>query len=209
MTIKEFANLCGCNPQTIRYYDRMNLLKPVKVDDWTGYRYYDEEQALDYVKIKNLQTAGFTIEEITSLKDADDEAICDAFSRKIKEHEEKLKKIIEIQKSYHSEVTDMKTRIEEVRNKIKAYMDDYNPSAEFGIDDSTYDAMKGQVDSFFDNMYSSGDYSKFEYIDDSTDEKREPDFCQIRSMKLFMKNMVGQQLRISTKSFLILMIIRL
>ena len=37
MTIKEFSNLCGCNPQTIRYYDRMNLLKPVKVDDWTGF----------------------------------------------------------------------------------------------------------------------------------------------------------------------------
>ena len=31
MTIKEFARLCGCNPQTLRYYDHVNLLKPVKV----------------------------------------------------------------------------------------------------------------------------------------------------------------------------------
>ena len=46
MTIKEFARLCGCNPQTLRYYDHVNLLKPVKVDQWSGYRYYDEEKLL-------------------------------------------------------------------------------------------------------------------------------------------------------------------
>ncbi|MGN0141461.1 MAG: MerR family DNA-binding transcriptional regulator [Roseburia sp.] len=31
MTIKEFSQLCGCNPQTLRYYDREDLLKPVNV----------------------------------------------------------------------------------------------------------------------------------------------------------------------------------
>ena len=41
MTIKEFARLCGCNPQTLRYYDHVDLLKPVKVDQWSGYRYYE------------------------------------------------------------------------------------------------------------------------------------------------------------------------
>ena len=64
MTIKEFARLCNCNPQTLRYYDRMDLLKPVKVDPYSGYRYYNEEQAIQYVKIKNLQLAGFSIDEI-------------------------------------------------------------------------------------------------------------------------------------------------
>ena len=46
MTIKEFSRLCGCNPQTLRYYDHMDLLKPVKVDQWSGYRFYEEELAL-------------------------------------------------------------------------------------------------------------------------------------------------------------------
>ncbi|MDD5980551.1 MAG: MerR family transcriptional regulator, partial [Clostridium sp.] len=69
MTIKEFARLCGCNPQTLRYYDRVELLKPVKVDEWSGYRFYDEEQALTFIKIKNLQIAGFTIDEIKGLLD--------------------------------------------------------------------------------------------------------------------------------------------
>ena len=55
MTIKEFSKLCDCNTQTLRYYDSIDLLKPARVDSFTGYRYYDEDQALDYIKIKNLQ----------------------------------------------------------------------------------------------------------------------------------------------------------
>lgn len=56
MTIKEFSLLCSCTTQTLRYYDSINLLKPARVDQFSGYRYYDSEQALDYVKIKNLQS---------------------------------------------------------------------------------------------------------------------------------------------------------
>ncbi|MDD7503786.1 MAG: MerR family transcriptional regulator [Eubacteriales bacterium] len=80
MTIKEFARLCGCNPQTLRYYDRVELLKPVKVDEWSGYRFYDEEQALTFIKIKNLQIAGFTIDEIKGLLDSDNDVIFEAFT---------------------------------------------------------------------------------------------------------------------------------
>ena len=85
MTIKEFARLCGCNPQTLRYYDRVELLKPVKVDEWSGYRLYDEEQALTFIKIKNLQIAGFTIDEIKGLLDSDNDVIFEAFTRKVEE----------------------------------------------------------------------------------------------------------------------------
>ena len=82
MTIKEFSRLCGCNPQTLRYYDHVDLLKPVKVDSWTGYRYYDEDQALQYVKIKNLQMTGFSIDEIRGLLDADNDTISRRSRRK-------------------------------------------------------------------------------------------------------------------------------
>ncbi|MBQ7429441.1 MAG: MerR family transcriptional regulator [Butyrivibrio sp.] len=171
MTIKEFSNLCGCNPQTIRYYDRMNLLKPVKVDDWTGYRFYDERQALDFVKIKNLQTAGFTIDEIRQLLDADNAAIYEAFTKKIKEQEDRLNAMLEIQKSYQSELTEMAKTIEEVRVEVKKRMDDYNPSLEFGIDNATYDHMKGQVDDFFDSIIKNRDYNKLENIDNDENSK--------------------------------------
>ena len=99
MTIKEFARLCGCNPQTLRYYDHVNLLKPVKVDQWSGYRFYEEEQALAFVKIKNLQKAGFTIEEIKELLDKDNHVIYKAFDAKIAEEEKRLQEIKAIQKN--------------------------------------------------------------------------------------------------------------
>ena len=69
MTIKELATLCGCNTQTLRYYDKIDLLKPVKVDQWSGYRYYTKAQAIAFVKIKNLQAADFTIDEIKALQE--------------------------------------------------------------------------------------------------------------------------------------------
>jgi len=33
MTILEFARLCGTSTQTLRYYDRIELLKPSRVDN--------------------------------------------------------------------------------------------------------------------------------------------------------------------------------
>ena len=116
ITIQGFAKLCGCNTQTLRYYDRIGLLAPAKVDEWTGYRYYEEEQALLFVKIKNLQQADFSIEEIKSLLPGDDDLLMAAFEQKIKEQKQKLETIRKIQRSYLREAMEM-------RNVIKEYMD--------------------------------------------------------------------------------------
>ena len=161
MTIKEFAGLCGCNPQTLRYYDRMDLLKPVKVDEWTGYRYYEENQALSFVKIKNLQTAGFTIEEIREYLDADDETIAEAFGAKIQELEDKLQKIKDIRRSYQHEITQMRERIEELRAEIKGRMEEYDPRDEFGLSKEDYQKTVDSVDSFFDYMIERGTNAEY------------------------------------------------
>ncbi len=107
MTIKEFAKLCACNTQTLRYYDRIDLLKPVKVDPWSGYRYYDSRQAIDFVKIKNLQAADFTIGEIKKLLTQSDQQVYEAFESKIAEQSQKLEQIREIQRSYLAEKNTM------------------------------------------------------------------------------------------------------
>ena len=100
ITIQGFAKLCGCNTQTLRYYDRIGLLAPAKVDEWTGYRYYEEQQAMLFVKIKNLQQADFSIEEIRPLLEVDDDQLMEAFERKIDEQTQKLERIRTIQRSY-------------------------------------------------------------------------------------------------------------
>ena len=117
MTIKEFAQLCSCSTQTLRYYDKIDLLKPVQVDPWSGYRYYEPAQAIDFVKIKNLQAADFTIDEIKALLTLPDQQVYQAFDRKIAEQTQKLQRIREIQQSYLTE----KTVIEKIVQSLSDY----------------------------------------------------------------------------------------
>lgn len=126
MTILEFARLCGTSTQTLRYYDRIDLLKPRRVDSWTGYRYYEKEQAADFVKIKNLQLADFSIAEIKALLPASSEEITRAFDAKIAAEQEKLAKILKIQESYRKEAMTIDSRI----NAIAAFLRDELSSAE-------------------------------------------------------------------------------
>lgn len=65
--IGEFSYLCETTIKTLRHYDKINLLKPTKVDYITGYRYYEKNQITIFNKIKNLQTAGFKLNEIKIL----------------------------------------------------------------------------------------------------------------------------------------------
>ena len=134
ITIQGFARLCGCNTQTLRYYDRIGLLTPAKVDEWTGYRYYEEEQALLFVKIKNLQQADFSIEEIKALLPGDDDLLAAAFERKIEEQQQKLERIREIQRSYLKETMDMQKLVSTIIGFMEEQLNSPTLWEEFGID---------------------------------------------------------------------------
>jgi protein phosphatase len=40
LTIGEFARAARLSPKALRLYDELGLLRPFRVDEWTGYRYY-------------------------------------------------------------------------------------------------------------------------------------------------------------------------
>ncbi len=101
--IKEFANLCQCSTQTLRYYDRIKLLSPAYVDDENGYRYYKQNQLYDYIKIKNLQLADFSIAEIKNLLKSSDEDIYHAFDQKINSLKDRLANTLKIKETYRIE----------------------------------------------------------------------------------------------------------
>lgn len=132
-TIKEFASLCGCNTQTLRYYDKIDLLKPVKVDPWSGYRYYAKSQAIDFVKIKNLQAADFTIDEIKLLLAMPDPQVYEAFDRKIQEQAQKLERIKEIQQSYLTEKSNMEKLVQNAADYLLHGVSAYEVLREFGL----------------------------------------------------------------------------
>ncbi len=133
MTIKEFAQLCGCNAQTLRYYDKIDLLKPVRVDQWTQYRHYDPVQAVDFVKIKNLQAADFSIGEIKELLRQPEERVYAAFAEKIREQTQKLERIREIQRSYLAEKITMENIIHSMTDYILSQCRHPEVLWEFGL----------------------------------------------------------------------------
>ena len=134
MTIKDFAGLCGCSAQTLRYYDKVGLLKPAEVDRWSGYRYYDRAQAIDFVKIKNLQSADFTIAEIKELLMRSDAEICAAFDRKIDEQRQKLDTILKIKQSYLTEKSNMEKIVHAMADFMIAKIRNGKCIREFGLD---------------------------------------------------------------------------
>lgn len=152
ITIKDFAVLCGCTTQTLRYYDRIDLLKPVKVDPWSGYRYYDAAQAIDFVKIKNLQAADFTIEEIKLLLTKSDQEVYDAFGAKIAAQQQKLERIIEIQKTYLQEKNGMQNIINNLSEFLLNQLSDHESLQEFGLQPEDGPKIVNHVKTFFEEQ---------------------------------------------------------
>lgn len=61
--IGETASLMGITTQTLRFYDKIGLVKPIKIDQ-TGYRYYAYEQFHFIDRIKYLQSLGMPLDDI-------------------------------------------------------------------------------------------------------------------------------------------------
>jgi len=62
--IGNFARLSQVSVVTLRYYDEMDLLKPVQVDTFTGYRFYSADQLPRLNRILALKDLGFSLEQI-------------------------------------------------------------------------------------------------------------------------------------------------
>ena len=65
--IGDFSRLSFVTVKTLHYYDEIGLLKPVKVDSFTGYRYYSADQLPRLNCIRNLRSLGLSLEQIATL----------------------------------------------------------------------------------------------------------------------------------------------
>lgn len=62
-TAGQLAKMAGVSSRTVRYYDEKGLLKPIAHSEG-GYRLYDNDSLLQLQKIRMLQFAGLSLEEI-------------------------------------------------------------------------------------------------------------------------------------------------
>ena len=74
-TISELARSLGLRADTLRYYERVGLLKPTGRSE-AGYRLYDEASAERLRFIKGLQRMGLRLGDIKELLDVRDRGPC-------------------------------------------------------------------------------------------------------------------------------------
>lgn len=155
--IKEFANLCQCSTQTLRYYDQLKLLSPAYVDDENNYRYYEKNQLYDYIKIKNLQLADFSIAEIKKLLKSSDEDIYDAFDQKINNLKDKLAKTLKIKETYHIENSAMEKFLQIITEKFKEAMNPELVMREYSLSEAQLNSYVEEWEEMFTNALLKAD----------------------------------------------------
>lgn len=69
--IGEFSKIAQVPGSQLRYYDEIGLLKPSKIDEWTGYRYYSAQQLPRLNRILALKGMGMSLEQIKRIMDDD------------------------------------------------------------------------------------------------------------------------------------------
>ena len=65
--IGEFSRLNKISIKTLRYYDKIGLLKPMEVQTDSGYRYYSAKQLPRLNKIVALKDMGFSLNDIMEI----------------------------------------------------------------------------------------------------------------------------------------------
>lgn len=103
--ISSFSEKCGVNKESIRYYERKNLLpEPDRTN--SGYRVYSEEDVKRVKFIKHLQEIGFSLNEIYKLLGVvdKDEVRCqdmlEFISKKQKEAQKQIEDLKRIEMIY-------------------------------------------------------------------------------------------------------------
>lgn len=92
-----FAAMNHITVKALRFYEEQKLLLPAYINYENGYRYYELSQMADIHQISALKQAGFTLEEIASIrKDKNDKTENSTHSILLKKKSELLSKIAEL-----------------------------------------------------------------------------------------------------------------
>jgi serine/threonine protein phosphatase PrpC len=70
LTIGEFARAARLSPKALRLYDELGLLRPFRVDEWSGYRYYAPSQLERARLVAWLRRIGMPLAQIGAVADS-------------------------------------------------------------------------------------------------------------------------------------------
>lgn len=202
MQIKEFADFTGVSVRTLHYYDEIGLLTPARIDESTGYRYYDEQSLLRMQEILFYRELDFSLKSIGAL-------LSSPYYDK--------KKALKEQKHL---LTLKKERLERLISAIDGAVKGENIMAAF--DNSEFEAYKaeaqerwGKTDAYREHAEKTKHYSKEKWNDLSkgmddilsafsasakTGEK--PDSAQAQKLVEMLQNHITENYYLCTKEIL-------
>ena len=91
LSIGEFSKICHVTTRTLRHYDDIDLIKPVKINEENNYRFYEVKQVRIMLLINRLKSYNFSLDEIKEILIRND---LEYTKEKIKEKEEEIKEIL-------------------------------------------------------------------------------------------------------------------
>ena len=133
--IGEFSKICQVSVKTLRYYDRIGLLRASEVDRFTGYRYYDRSQLEKMLLIQKLKRYGFSLEEIQPLLSCGEGAL----RRELRRQKKKLEwQVLELQTvldelSFHLNKLERTGDIMDASNGYEIKLTETEPLAVFSL----------------------------------------------------------------------------
>ena len=96
----EFAKLANVTERTLRYYDKIGLIKPSSILS-NGYRQYTDSDLLKLQKILSLKHLGFSIEEIFPIV-LEDQNLKESFKMQIDLIDSRIKHMTAVKDSMES-----------------------------------------------------------------------------------------------------------
>ena len=99
-TVQQFSKFSGVTRETLRYYDKVGLLRPA-VRGENGYRYYSNGQLAVLFVIRLLQSFGMTLRDIKKMKDnRTPSSVIKTFEQQIEKMELEIKRWEQVKRFY-------------------------------------------------------------------------------------------------------------
>ena len=123
-SIGEMSKLHRISIHTLRYYDEIDLFKPIYVDKESNYRYYSIDQFSQLDIIKYLKYLGTPLKEIKSKLDGNNEETLNLLNNKIDIVNEKIKELELIKKVLTSkkETIESGSKTENIGKIVRKYI---------------------------------------------------------------------------------------
>lgn len=163
----EFAKLANVTERTLRYYDKIGLLKPSIVLS-NGYRQYTDSDLLKLQKILSLKHLGFSIEEIFPMV-LEDQSLKESFKMQIELIDSRIKHMSAIKESMESIVTsidDSDINWNKIISLIKMSSDDssivehYKNAKNLNVRISLHDKYSQNKQGWFPWLFEQIDFSR-------------------------------------------------